>query len=195
MKRVYERKRAMVERFRGNGQKTLEKTPNLELIFGEARLKDAKHVVVKLKAGRTREIEGRRIVINTGGRPAVPPIPGLERVPFLDSTSIMELIELPRHLVVLGGDYVGLEFCQMFRRFGARVTVVNRDPRLILREDPDVSAEVEKILKEDRIEILNSTQVTRLEKIRDRKSTRLNSSHSQISYAVFCLKKKKKKLC
>src|SRR2546427_9888345 len=164
MKRVYERKRAMVERFRGNGQKTLEKTPNLELIFGEARLKDAKHVVVKLKAGRTREIEGRRIVINTGGRPAVPPIPGLERVPFLDSTSIMELIELPRHLVVLGGGYVGLEFCQMFRRFGARVTIVNRDPRLIQREDPDVSAEVEKILKEDGIEILNSTQVTLLEK-------------------------------
>ncbi len=186
MKRVYERKRAMVERFRGNGQKTLEKTPNLELIFGEARLKDAKHVVVKLKAGRTREIEGRRIVINTGGRPAVPPIPGLERVPFLDSTSIMELIELPRHLVVLGGGYVGLEFCQMFRRFGARVTVVNRDPRLILREDPDVSAEVEKILKEDGIEILNSTQVTRLEKIRagvrvvlgtGKGSTKISGSH------------------
>ena len=166
MKRVYERKRTMVGRFRGNGQKALEKTPNLDLIFGEARLKDAKHVVVELKAGRTREIEGRRIVINTGGRPAVPPIPGLERVPFLDSTSIMELTELPRHLVVLGGGYIGLEFCQMFRRFGARVTIVNRDPRLVLREDPDVSAEVEKILEEDGIEILNSTQVTRLEKIR-----------------------------
>src|SRR5437870_4461165 len=164
MKRVYERKRAMVERFRGNGQKTLETTPNLELVFGEARFKDTKRVVVELKAGRTREIEGRRIVINTGGRPAVPPIPGLERVPFLDSTSIMELIELPRHLVVLGGGYVGLEFCQMFRRFGARVTIVNRDPRLILREDPDVSAEVEKILKEDGIEVLNSAQVTRVEK-------------------------------
>jgi len=166
MKRVYERKRAMVERFRGNGQKTLETTPNLELVFGEARFKDTKRVVVELKAGRTREIEGRRIVINTGGRPAVPPIPGLERVPFLDSTSIMELIELPRHLVVLGGGYVGLEFCQMFRRFGARVTIVNRDPRLIQREDSDVSAEVEKILKEDGIEILNSTQVTLLEKTR-----------------------------
>jgi len=166
MKRVYERKRAMVERFRGNGQKTLETTPNLELVFGEARFKDTKRVVVELKAGRTREIEGRRIVINTGGRPAVPPIPGLERVPFLDSTSIMELIELPRHLVVLGGGYVGLEFCQMFRRFGARVTVVNRDPRLIQREDLDVSAEVEKILKDDGIEVLNSTQVTRLEKTR-----------------------------
>jgi pyruvate/2-oxoglutarate dehydrogenase complex dihydrolipoamide dehydrogenase (E3) component len=76
----------------------------------------------------------------------------------------MELTELPGHLVVLGGGYIGLEFCQMFRRFGARVTVVNRDPRLIAREDPDVSAEVEKILKEDGIEVLNSAQVTRVEK-------------------------------
>ena len=166
MRRVVKRKRRVVESFRNYGQKTLEKTANVELIFGEARLTDAKHVVVELRSGGTRELEGRRIVINTGGRPAVPPIQGLDRVPFLDSTSIMELIELPRHLVVLGGGYVGLEFCQMFRRFGARVTIVNRDPRLILREDPDVSAEVEKILKEDGIEILNSTQVTRLEKIR-----------------------------
>jgi pyruvate/2-oxoglutarate dehydrogenase complex dihydrolipoamide dehydrogenase (E3) component len=154
----------MVESFRNYGQKTLEKTVNLELIFGEARFENAQRVVVNLKSGGTRELEGKRIVINTGGRPAVPPIPGLERVPFLDSTSIMELTELPEHLVVLGGGYIGLEFCQMLRRFGARVTIVNRDPRLIQREDPDVSAEVEKILKEDGIEVLNSTQVARLEK-------------------------------
>ena len=121
---------------------------------------------MELKGGGTRELEGKRIVINTGARPAVPPIRGLERVPFLDSSSIMELSELPKHLIVLGGGYIGLEFCQMFRRFGARVTVVNRDPRLILREDPDVSAEVERILEEDGIEILNSAQVTRLEKIK-----------------------------
>src|SRR5713101_5138933 len=164
MKRVCERKRGVVESFRSYGQKTLEKTPNVKLIFGEARLKDARHVAVKLKGGGTRELEGKRVVINTGGRPAVPPIPGLDRVPFLDSTSIMELTELPKHLIVLGGGYIGLEFCQMFRRFGARVTVVKRDPRLILREDPDVSAEVEKILKEDGIEVLNSAQVTRVEK-------------------------------
>jgi pyruvate/2-oxoglutarate dehydrogenase complex dihydrolipoamide dehydrogenase (E3) component len=164
MRRIYERKRRMVESFRNYGQKTLEKTVNLELIFGEARFKNAQRVVVELKSGGTRELEGKRIVINTGGRPAVPPIPGLERVPFLDSTSIMELTELPGHLVVLGGGYIGLEFCQMFRRFGARVTIVNRDPRLILREDPDVSAEVEKILKEDGIEVLNSAEVRSLEK-------------------------------
>ena len=164
MRRVLKRKRSVVESFRNYGQKTLEKTANVELIFGEARLKDTKCVVVELRRGGTRELEGKRIVINTGGRPAVPPIEGLDRVPFLDSTSIMELTELPGHLIVLGGGYIGLEFCQMFRRFGARVTIVNRDLRLILREDPDVSAEVEKILKEDGIEVLNSAQVTRVEK-------------------------------
>jgi dihydrolipoamide dehydrogenase len=164
MRRVYKRKRRVVESFRNYVQKTLEKSANIDLTFGEARFRDAKHIVVELKEGGTREIEGRKIVINTGCRPAVPPIPGLDAIRFLDSSSIMELTELPKHLIVLGGGYVGLEFCQMFRRFGARVTVVNRDPRVILREDPDVSAEVEKILKEDGIEILNSTQVTRLEK-------------------------------
>ena len=166
MRRVIDRKRGVVESFRNYVQKTLEKTANVELIFGEARFKNAKRVVVELESGGTRELEGKRIVINTGGRAAAPAIPGLDRIPFLDSSSIMDLTELPRHLIVLGGGYIGLEFCQMFRRFGARVTVVNRDPRLILREDPDVSAEVEKILKEDGIAILNSTQVTRLEKIR-----------------------------
>ena len=166
MRRVIDRKRRMVERFRDYGRKTLEKTANLELIFGEARFKDSKRVLVELRRGGTRELEGKRIVINTGGRPAAPPIPGLDRIRFLDSSSIMELTELPKHLIVLGGGYIGLEFCQMFRRYGARVTVVNRDPRLVLREDPDVSAEIEKILKEDGIEILNSTQVARLEKIR-----------------------------
>ncbi len=164
MRRVYERKRSMVERFRGYGQKTLEKAPNIELVFGEARFRDAKHVIVDLKSGGTREIGGRRIVINTGGRPAVPPIPGLDATPFLNSTSVMELTQVPEHLVVLGGGYIGLEFCQMYRRFGARVTVINRDPRLIQREDPDVSAEVEKTLAEDGVEVLNSAQVTRVEK-------------------------------
>jgi len=164
MRRVLERKRGVVESFRNGGQRSLEKTTNLELIFGEASFVDAKRLLVRLKGGGTRELEGKRIVVNTGGRPAVPPIPGLDQVPFLDSTSIMELAELPEHLVVLGGGYIGLEFCQMFRRFGSRVTIVNRDARLIQREDPDVSAEVEKILKEDGIEVLNSAQVTRLEK-------------------------------
>jgi dihydrolipoamide dehydrogenase len=164
LRRVIERKRGVVESFRNGGQRSLEKTANLELIFGEASFVSANRLLVRLKDGGTRELEGKRIVINTGGRPAVPPIPGLDQVPFLDSTSIMELTTLPEHLVALGGGYVSLEFCQMFRRFGSRVTIVNRDPRLIQREDPDVSTEVEKILQEDGIELLNSAQVTRVEK-------------------------------
>jgi pyruvate/2-oxoglutarate dehydrogenase complex dihydrolipoamide dehydrogenase (E3) component len=165
MRRVLERKRRVVESFRNGGQSLLEKAANLELTFGEASFIDPKRILVRLNAGGMRELEGERIVVNTGGRPAVPPIPGLNRVSFLDSSSVMELSELPEHLVVLGGGYIGLEFCQMFRRFGSRVTIVNRDPRLILREDSDVSAEVEKILKEDGIEVLNSAQLTRVEKI------------------------------
>jgi pyruvate/2-oxoglutarate dehydrogenase complex dihydrolipoamide dehydrogenase (E3) component len=163
LRRVFERKRGVVERFRNYGRKTLENTPNLDFLFGEARLKDARRVTVELNGGGTHELEGGRIVVNTGGRPGVPPVPGLDSVPFLDSTSVMELTEVPEHLLVLGGGYIGLEFCQMFRRFGARVTVINRAPRLIRHEDPDVSAEVEKILKQDGIEVLNSAQAARVE--------------------------------
>jgi pyruvate/2-oxoglutarate dehydrogenase complex dihydrolipoamide dehydrogenase (E3) component len=164
LRRVFERKRGVVERFRNYGQKSLEKADNVDLIFGEARFAGGMRVAVRLRKGGTRELEGKRIVVNTGGRPAVPPIPGLDQVQYFDSTSIMELTKLPEHLVVLGGGYIGLEFCQMFRRFGSRVTIVNRDPRLVSREDPDVSEEVEKILKEDGIKVLNSAQVTRVRK-------------------------------
>jgi pyruvate/2-oxoglutarate dehydrogenase complex dihydrolipoamide dehydrogenase (E3) component len=164
LRRVFERKRGVVERFRNHGQKSLEKADNVDLIFGEARFAGGMRVAVRLRKGGTLDLKGARIVVNTGGRPAVPPIPGLDQVRYLDSTSIMELAELPQHLVVLGGGYIGLEFCQMFRRFGSRVTVLNRDPRLVSREDPDVSEEVEKILKEDGIKVLNSAQVTRVRK-------------------------------
>jgi pyruvate/2-oxoglutarate dehydrogenase complex dihydrolipoamide dehydrogenase (E3) component len=163
MAEVYRRKQGVVEQFRNGGEHFLQSTPNVELVFGEASFADAKTVRVALNAGAERLLTAPKIVINTGGRPAVPPIPGLADVRFLDSTSIMDLETLPSHLVVLGGGYIGLEFSQMFRRFGARVTIVNRDDRLIPREDPDVSAEVEKILAEDGIGIVNRAGVTRVE--------------------------------
>jgi pyruvate/2-oxoglutarate dehydrogenase complex dihydrolipoamide dehydrogenase (E3) component len=163
MAEVARRKQAVVEQFRGGGQRFLESAPNVELLFGEGRFADARTVRVALNAGGERLLTAPKIVINSGGRPAVPPIPGLADVRFLDSTSVMDLEVLPSHLIVLGGGYIGLEFSQMFRRFGARVTVVNRDDRLIPREDPDVSAEVGKILAEDGIEIVNRAAVTRVE--------------------------------
>jgi pyruvate/2-oxoglutarate dehydrogenase complex dihydrolipoamide dehydrogenase (E3) component len=101
------------------------------------------------------------VFINAGARPANPSIEGLDNVPSLNSTSIMELDELPEHLLVLGGSYVGLEFAQMFRRFGSEVTVVQRGGQLMGREDADVAEAVAEILREDGIEVLLGTQTRR----------------------------------
>jgi pyruvate/2-oxoglutarate dehydrogenase complex dihydrolipoamide dehydrogenase (E3) component len=160
---VWARKQRVVEQFRRGGQRGLESVPAIDLMFGEGSFADARTVRVKLNAGGERLLTAARIVINTGGRPAVSGIAGLADVDFLDSSSIMELQALPAHLVVLGGGYIGLEFSQMFRRLGARVTVITRDDRLIPREDPDVSAEVEKILVEDGIGIVNNASTLRVE--------------------------------
>ena len=109
---------------------------------------------IKVSDGQVVRIKGKAIFINTGCRPAVPPMSGLNEVPWLDSTSIMELDRVPEHLLVLGGGYIGLEFGQMFRRFGSAVTVVQRGRQLLAREDPDVADAVASILQEDGIEIL-----------------------------------------
>ncbi|HSS46648.1 MAG TPA: FAD-dependent oxidoreductase, partial [Burkholderiales bacterium] len=162
MAKVYARKKAIVESFRKGGQDRLESTPNLELIFGVARFKDHRTVEVRLNGGGTREMTADRIVINTGGTPALPPLPGLSEARPLNSSTIMELQALPEHLLVLGGSYIGLEFAQMFRRFGSRVTIIHRDDRLINREDPDVSEEVQEILRQDGLEILLDAQVVRI---------------------------------
>jgi pyruvate/2-oxoglutarate dehydrogenase complex dihydrolipoamide dehydrogenase (E3) component len=158
MAQVRRRKRAIVDDFRTGGQRRLEKADNVELIFGEGRFTAPKVVEVTLTAGGTRTLTADTIFINTGARPARPAIPGLDSVGTLDSTSIMELDALPEHLLVLGGGYVGLEFGQMFRRFGSAVTVVQHGKQLLAREDPDVAGEVHKLLQEDGIEILLETE-------------------------------------
>jgi pyruvate/2-oxoglutarate dehydrogenase complex dihydrolipoamide dehydrogenase (E3) component len=107
-------------------------------------------------------LQAGTIVINAGARPSAPPLDGLDTVPALDSTSIMELDAVPEHLLVLGGGYVGLEFGQMFRRFGARVTIVQRGPALLAREDPDVAEAVAGIMREDGIDVLLDADATRV---------------------------------
>jgi pyruvate/2-oxoglutarate dehydrogenase complex dihydrolipoamide dehydrogenase (E3) component len=163
MVQVRHRKQAIVEDFRTGGERRLETAENVELIFGEGRFTAPKVVEVALKAGGTRTLTADAIFINTGGRPSRPAIDGLDSVKALDSTSIMELGALPEHLLVLGGGYVGLEFGQMFRRFGSAVTVVQQGKQLLAREDPDVAEEVLKVLKEDGIEVLLQAQATRVE--------------------------------
>ena len=161
MSAVRRRKQEIVESFRDGSLRNIEKTEGLELLKGEARFIGPKSLEVVLNEGGARRLSAERIFINTGARPAKPPVPGLDTVPTLDSSSIMELESLPDHLLVMGGGYVGLEFGQMFRRFGSQVTIVHRGAHLLSREDPDVADEVAKILREDGIEVLLNSEALR----------------------------------
>jgi pyruvate/2-oxoglutarate dehydrogenase complex dihydrolipoamide dehydrogenase (E3) component len=154
MKRVRKRKRDIVNLFRGGQQKRVEATKNLDLIFGEAAFVSAKSIEVKDKKGKTRTLSAEYFFVNVGCRPSAPPIDGLAHVPYLDSTSVMELAVVPKHLVVIGGGYIGLEFGQLFRRLGAEVTVITSGKQLLDHEDDDVAEEVANILKQDGIKIL-----------------------------------------
>ena len=150
---VRRRKRDIVESFRSGSRKGLERWEGLDLIMGEARFTGPKTVTVALNDGGERELQADTIVINTGARPRIPDLNGLSNVPYLDSTSIMELDAVPSHLMVLGGGFIGLEFGQMFRRFGAEVTVIEQGPRLAPREDEDVCSELSEVLRGDGIRL------------------------------------------
>jgi pyruvate/2-oxoglutarate dehydrogenase complex dihydrolipoamide dehydrogenase (E3) component len=157
MVRVRERKRNIVASFRGGNEKRLAQTPNLDVICGEASFTGPKSVRVRLKDGGERSLTADHVFINAGCRPAVPKVAGLRDIPFLNSTSIMELDHVPEHLLVLGGGYIGLEFGQLFRRLGSRVTIVQSGPQLLSGEDSDIAEAVASILREDGIDLLLST--------------------------------------
>ncbi len=162
MERVRQRKRDIVKNFRDASRSRIEQTTNVDLIFGEASFTDARSLVIRQKNGGQLVLTAGKIFINAGARPAVPAIDGLKSVPFLDSTSIMELDKVPDHLLVLGGGYVGLEFGQMFRRFGSRVTMVQAGGQLLNREDQDIAEEVAKILQQDGVEVLLNATANRV---------------------------------
>lgn len=160
MQRVRQRKRDIVESFRGGSERRIEAAEGLDLLMGEASFTGPKTLEVRLNSGEVRQLSAETIFINAGDRPAKPDIPGVETVPTLNSTSIMELDTVPEHLLIVGGGYVGLEFGQMFRRFGSRVTIIQRGPYLLAREDTDVAEAVAQILREDGIEVLLQTRPT-----------------------------------
>lgn len=160
--RVRQRKRDIVASFRGGNEQRLKQTEGLDLLMGEASFIAPKALDVRLNNGEQVALTADLIFVNTGTRPARPPVAGLDDVPALDSTSIMELDHLPEHLLILGGGYIGLEFGQMFRRFGSQVTVVQRGGQLLGREDPDVAEAVAAILREDGITVLLDTQALKV---------------------------------
>lgn len=157
MKEIRKRKRDIVESFRNGSLKRIQDTEGLDFYMGTASFSGKKELYIDMNDGQPVSLTAENIFINTGARPSVPDIKGIDSVGFLDSTSIMELDTVPEHLIIIGGGYIGLEFGQMFRRFGSRVTIIHRGPQLLMREDPDIAEEVRKVLTGDGIEVLLNT--------------------------------------
>jgi pyruvate/2-oxoglutarate dehydrogenase complex dihydrolipoamide dehydrogenase (E3) component len=174
--KVRQRKRDIVATFRSGNERSIANTENLELIFGEASFTGPKAIAIRTKEGGQRTISAKRIFVNAGTRASTPRLDGLDGVQFLDNESIMELGAVPEHLLILGGGYIGLEFGQLFRRFGSRVTIVQPGGQLLTREDRDVAEEVAKILRQDGVEVALNTKATRVEQVGERIRMQLESS-------------------
>lgn len=155
---VKARKDAVVGASRKSLETWLRSMERCTVFEGHARFESAREVRVGDDL-----LAADRIFINVGGRAIVPDMPGVERIPYLTNTSILELDVLPRHLVVVGGSYIGLEFAQMYRRFGSEVTVIEKGPRLIWREDPDVSSAIQVILQDEGISVRAEAECVRFE--------------------------------
>lgn len=159
MKKVKARKDSVVRQSNEGVTRWLKGMDKLTVFEGHGSLESANTVRVNGEL-----LEADRIVLNPGGRAAVPKMPGIDDIDYLTNSSMMEVDFLPEHLVVIGGSYIGLEFGQMYRRFGSRVTVVQRGPRLIEREDEDVSEAVKEILENEGIDVRLNAECTAFEK-------------------------------
>ncbi|TDE15374.1 mercuric reductase [Dyadobacter psychrotolerans] len=160
LKTILKRKDDIVHMMRKNSEEGIEETENLDLIYGTATFSGEKQITVSLNDGGQEEFKAEMIFINTGAKPSVPDIEGLSEINYLDSTSILDIQEIPEHLLIVGGGYIGLEFGQMFKRLGSKVTIIIPSDRLIPKEDEDISQEMEKIFELEEIEIYTKTKVT-----------------------------------
>jgi pyruvate/2-oxoglutarate dehydrogenase complex dihydrolipoamide dehydrogenase (E3) component len=171
MQRVKARKDAVVANSRNGVTGWMEGLPNTTVYRGHARFTGPRTVSVNGEV-----LEADKIIINTGGRALIPAMPGLDRVPYLTNSSMMEVDFLPEHLLIVGGSYIGLEFAQAYRRFGARVTVAEMADRLVVREDPDVSDTIREFLEAELVEIRLNAKCMAVEKDDDGIVMRLDCS-------------------
>ena len=171
MKKVKMRKDAVVRQSSEGLEKWLKNTQNLTVMEGQARFADAHRVRVGDDL-----LEADKFFINVGGRASVPPFRGIDEVRYLNNSTMMDVDFLPEHLIVIGGSYVGLEFAQMYRRFGSEVTVVERGPRLIHREDEDVSENIKTILEGEGIKIRLGAECIGFEKRGDKVAVQVDCS-------------------
>ncbi|RBQ07980.1 mercuric reductase [Pedobacter miscanthi] len=166
-KAIKARKDKIVEQFRTGSQKSLETIENLTLIFGDAQFSGKKDVLVMKTDGSRETVSAEWIFINTGTSSAVPEISGLSDVGYLTSTSILDLEEIPEHLLIIGGSYIALEFGQMFHRFGSRVTILERSERIMSKEDADISLELRKILENEGLGIITEARAEKFTRDHD----------------------------
>ncbi|MFZ1104816.1 MAG: FAD-containing oxidoreductase [Hyphomicrobiaceae bacterium] len=171
MKAVKVRKDAIVASSRNGVERSLKTLKGCTVYEGHGRFAAEKRVAVNGS-----ELAADRIFINVGARAAIPPIPGLDRVPYLTNSSMMDVDFLPSHIIILGGSYVGLEFAQMYRRFGSEVTVIERASHLIPREDTDVSQAIAAFLREEGIDVRVDSNVVGVEKRGDSTAVKVESA-------------------
>jgi pyruvate/2-oxoglutarate dehydrogenase complex dihydrolipoamide dehydrogenase (E3) component len=157
--KIIAQKDALIQSRREGQQKGIDQLPNLRLYRGPARFTGPSAVSVGTEA-----LQSSRIFINAGAHSSIPAIPGLESVPYLTNESILDLKILPKHLIVIGGGYIGLEFGQMFARFGSDVTIVQSREQILPREDPEVAKELQRALEAEGIEFLLGSKVKNLTK-------------------------------
>jgi pyruvate/2-oxoglutarate dehydrogenase complex dihydrolipoamide dehydrogenase (E3) component len=164
---VQKRRRDVVQSFREGSEARFEKTAGLDVLMGRASFTGVKEMMLDMNDGEKVRLTAENVFINVGARPSQLKLDGVENVPVLNSTTIMELEDAPDHLLVIGGGYVGLEFAQMFHRYGAKVTVIHRGPRLLGREDDEIADNVTDILRQDGVDILLQTTPTKIRRASD----------------------------
>ncbi|MCH8943080.1 MAG: dihydrolipoyl dehydrogenase [Bacteroidetes bacterium] len=159
LKKVVERKNKMVHQWRGGQEKQAAKRSNITVFNGSAQFTGSHVITVNGE-----ELKSKNIFINTGTSPLILPIEGINEVNYLTNRNIMDLEEVPEHLLVIGGSYVGLEFGQMFKRFGSKVTIIERKDQIISKEDKDVSESLQEALEDEGIQFIKSAQAVSIRK-------------------------------
>lgn len=157
---VIERKDQIVESFRGGAIRSLEKVAGLDIIYGLASFTGDKTIKVVNQETKDQSLRAGLIFINAGAKPSIPEIKGIEEVNYFTSTTILDLKQIPEHLLIIGGSYIALEFAQMYRRFGSKVTVLELAADFLEKEDEDVAAEIQVILEGEGINILTGTEIS-----------------------------------
>lgn len=164
LKKVISRKDKVVDQFREGSIRNLEKVPGLEIYYGEASFSGEKTITIRSADRKNILLKAENIYINAGGKTTIPGIKGIKEVDYLTSTTILNISGIPKHLMIIGGSYIALEFGQMFSRFGSKVTVVEQFTEFLSKEDNDVSAELRSILEDEGITILTGAETTSLKR-------------------------------